>query len=144
MEPPVRSSRGSSNSLRQRSSALEVAGCDLPSRVAARETCALSIARLLDREGELEPFSRFHFAGDWDADGTTMTRAIADAVGRPDVKGKKMPWPLLGLAGLFQQTPRELYKMRYLWKTTIRLDNTRLKAFAHGAARGRPAGRSPR
>ena len=88
-----------------------------------------TIARLLDRESELEPFARFHFAGAWDADGTAMTRAIAEAVGRPDTKVKKLPWLLLGLAGLFQQTPRELYKMRYLWETTVHLDNRKLVAF---------------
>ncbi len=88
-----------------------------------------TIARLLDRESELEPFARFHFAGEWDADGTAMARAIAGAVGRPDTKVKRMPWLLLGIAGLFQQTPRELYKMRYLWRTTVRLDNRNLMAF---------------
>ena len=88
-----------------------------------------TIAQLLDRADELESFARFHFAGDWDPDGTAMVRAIAEAVGRPDTKVKAMPWLMLGLAGLFQQTPRELYKMRYLWKTTIRLDNAKLVAF---------------
>jgi nucleoside-diphosphate-sugar epimerase len=88
-----------------------------------------TIARLLDRQDELPPFSRFHFAGEWDADGTSMTRAIAAAVGRPETKVKRVPWPLLGLAGLFQQTPRELYKMRYLWNTPVRLDNAALVAF---------------
>lgn len=88
-----------------------------------------TISRLLDRADELEPFARFHFQGDYDADGTAMPGAIAEAVGRPKTKVKGMPWPLLGLAGLVQQTPRELYKMRYLWKTTVRLDNSKLVAF---------------
>ncbi|WP_419825614.1 NAD(P)H-binding protein [Sphingomonas sp.] len=88
-----------------------------------------TIARLLDRADELEPFARFHFGGDWDADGTAMTSAIANAVGRPETKVKAVLWPLLGLAGLFQQTPRELYKMRYLWRTTVKLDNAKLVDF---------------
>ncbi len=58
-----------------------------------------------------------------------MVRAIADAIGRPDTKVKALPWLLLGAAGLVKQTPRELYKMRYLWRTPIRLDNRRLVAF---------------
>lgn len=87
-----------------------------------------AIARLLDRSDELEPFARFHFAGEWDADGTAMLLAVAEGVGRPDTRSKGMPWPLLGLAGLFQQTPRELYKMRYLWRTPVRLDNAKLVA----------------
>jgi nucleoside-diphosphate-sugar epimerase len=90
---------------------------------------AETIARLLDRSGELEPFARFHFGGYWDADGTQMTGAIARAVGRPDTKVRRLPWPLLGLTGLVMETPRELYKMRYLWNTPARLDNRRLVAF---------------
>jgi nucleoside-diphosphate-sugar epimerase len=88
-----------------------------------------TLARLLDRTDALEPFARFHFAGTWDADGTAMTRAIAAAVGRPDTKVTPLPWPLIGLAGLVQETPRELYKMRYLWRRPIRLDNSKLTAF---------------
>lgn len=90
---------------------------------------AETIARLMDRMDALEPFARFHFAGHWDADGTAMTRAIAQALGRQDIKIKSLPWPLIGLAGLFQQTPRELYKMRYLWQMPIRLDNEKLVTF---------------
>ena len=48
-----------------------------------------TIARLLDRADELEPFARFHFAGDWDADGTAMTRAIAEAVGPAGHQGEE-------------------------------------------------------
>ncbi len=88
-----------------------------------------TIPRLLDRSDELEPFARFHFSGVWDGDGTEMVRAIAAGVGRPDTKVKGLSWPLIGLGGLFQQTPRELYKMRYLWTTPVRLDNSKLIAF---------------
>ncbi len=88
-----------------------------------------TIAQLLDRSDELDPFARFHFTGTWDADGTVMTRAIAFAVGRPGTRVKPLPWPLLGLAGLVRQTPREVYAMRYLWRTPVRLDNRRLVAF---------------
>ncbi len=88
-----------------------------------------TIARLLDRSEALEPFARFHFEGAWDRDGTAMVRAIAAAVGRPRTKVKALPWRLVGLAGLFQETPRELYKMRYLWRTSIQLDNAKLVAF---------------
>jgi len=90
---------------------------------------AETIARLLDRAGALEPFARFHFAGVWDADGTAMTRAIAEAVGRPETKVKTLPWGLLWLIGLVQETPREIYRMRYLWRNPIRLDNARLATF---------------
>lgn len=88
-----------------------------------------TIARLLDRADALEAFARFHFAGVWDADGTAMTQAIADAVARPHTKVKALPWGLLALAGLFRETPRELYKMRYLWDRPVRPDNGELVAF---------------
>lgn len=88
-----------------------------------------TFARLLDRSDALEPFARFHFAGVWDADGTAVTRAIAECVGRPDTKVRPIPWPAVGLWGLVQEMPRELYKMRYLWRTSIRLDNAKLVAF---------------
>jgi nucleoside-diphosphate-sugar epimerase len=88
-----------------------------------------TIARLLERADALEPFARFHFAGMWDEDGTAMTRAIAEAVGRPDTKVKPLPWRLLWLAGLVRQTPREIYRMRYLWERPIRLDNAKLVGF---------------
>ena len=88
-----------------------------------------TIARLLDRSNELEPFAQFHFEGHWDPDGTMMTSAIAESIGRPNTRVRKLPWGLLRLVGLFQQTPHELYKMRYLWNTPIQLDNEKLVAF---------------
>ncbi|WP_404713637.1 NAD-dependent epimerase/dehydratase family protein [Sphingomonas sp. MMS24-J13] len=88
---------------------------------------AETIARLLDREGELDRFARFHFAGLWDSDGTAMTDTIASVLGRP-IRVKPLPWFLLRMAGLFQQTPREIAKMRYLWKEPLRLDNRKLVA----------------
>ncbi|MGF7148440.1 nucleoside-diphosphate-sugar epimerase [Sphingomonas zeicaulis] len=87
---------------------------------------AETIGQLLGRADTLDRFARFHFAGHWDADGGTMIRAIAAALGRPDMPVKRLPWPLLGLAGLVQQMPRELHRMRYIWRTPIRLDNRRL------------------
>ncbi len=90
---------------------------------------AETIACLLDRSGDLEPFARFHFAGHWDANGSAMTDAIREQLGRSDIPIKTLPWWLVGLAGFVQETPRELYKMRYLWKTPIRLDNRKLTAF---------------
>jgi nucleoside-diphosphate-sugar epimerase len=89
---------------------------------------AETVARLLDRSGELEPFARFHFAGHWDPDGTAMIQAIRQVLGRP-LKVSALPWPAVGLLGLVQETPRELYKMRYLWRSPIRLDNRKLTAF---------------
>lgn len=90
---------------------------------------AETIARLLDRAEDLEPFARFHFEGVWDPDGTLMPRAIATALGRPGLRVRPLPWALLHLAGLFDTTAREICRMRYLWRRSIRLDNRRLVAF---------------
>jgi nucleoside-diphosphate-sugar epimerase len=40
-----------------------------------------------------------------------------------------LPWFLLRIAGWFNETPREIVKMQYLWREPIRLDNRRLTAF---------------
>ena len=58
-----------------------------------------------------------------------MVRAAAEGAGRPDLRVKGMPWALLGIAGLFAETPRELHGMRHLWRAPVRLDNSRLIAF---------------
>lgn len=89
---------------------------------------AETIARLLERADALEPFARFHFEGTWDPDGTLMTRAIAEALGRPRLTIRKLPWLLLRLAGVAHQTSREIYAMRYLWREPLRLDNRKLVA----------------
>jgi nucleoside-diphosphate-sugar epimerase len=88
-----------------------------------------TIARLLDRSADLEPFARFHFKGHWDADGTQMLRAIITAIGRRQIAIRSVPWPAIAIAGLVSETPREIYKMRYLWRTPFELDNSRLTAF---------------
>lgn len=89
---------------------------------------AEAFARLLDRAEALPRFARFHFAGTWDADGRAMPRAIRTALAR-DVPERGIPWRLLRLAGLFSEKPRELVKMRHIWRTPIRLDNAALVAF---------------
>ena len=50
-----------------------------------------TIARLLDRSDELDPFARFHFAGTWDADGAGMVEAIARGIGRPGIRSRRCP-----------------------------------------------------
>jgi nucleoside-diphosphate-sugar epimerase len=93
---------------------------------------AEAIARLLERDPDLPAFARFHFAGHWDADGTAMPAAIRNAVGRPETKTRPMPWALLWVGGLFNETLRELREMRYLWRVPVQLDGARLAAFLGG------------
>lgn len=88
-----------------------------------------AFAELMDREGELAPFERFHFCGHWDADGTEMIAAIRKAVGNESIPARSLPWWIFRLASPFHETMRELYATRQLWQTPIQLDNTKLARF---------------
>jgi nucleoside-diphosphate-sugar epimerase len=90
---------------------------------------AETMARLIEREGELAPFERFHFAGHWLADNAEMGRAIGRAVGNPRLPIRPFPWWAMGAAAPFMTLAYELQEMRYLWKTPIALDNGKLVAF---------------
>ncbi len=86
------------------------------------------LARLLDRESDLATFERFHFGGHW-LDGHAMLDAMRRVTANPRVKAGRFPWWLTQLASPFNETLRELCKMRYLWRQAIRLDDSKLKAF---------------
>jgi len=88
-----------------------------------------SFAQLMDREGELEDFARFHFRGFWDKDGTEMITAIRNVTGKPSLPVKTLPWFFFKWASPFNETLRELYATRPLWMAPIQLDNTRLVQF---------------
>lgn len=90
---------------------------------------ARTMVELLERRDTLEAFARFHMAGHTDADGTQMSRAIQRVVLRrtgqqPVVR--TFPWWLLKMVSPFVVTFREMLEMRYLWQTSVLLDNTRL------------------
>lgn len=89
---------------------------------------AETFARIADIEHALPPFARYHFAGHHDASGNEMVRAVAAALGRPDLPVRRFPWWLLRLAAPFNETLRELGEMRPLWDHDIRLDNADLIA----------------
>lgn len=90
---------------------------------------AETFMRLLDRADELPRFSRFHMNGFYDHDGVQMAHAIGRVVGRPGILTFGFPWRLAGLARPFVPLLKELHEMRYLWRQTIRLDNSRLVDF---------------
>lgn len=90
---------------------------------------AETFMRLLDRADALPSFARFHMDGFYDQDGTQMVAAIGRAVGRERILTIGFPWRLAGLARPFVPLIRELHEMRYLWRETIRLDNSRLVDF---------------
>jgi nucleoside-diphosphate-sugar epimerase len=86
-----------------------------------------AFARLLDKSDELPHFARYHFAGDWDANGEEIVEAIGQAVDRR-VTSWRMPWSLMPLIGMFNPTMREMVEMRPFWENPVRLDNSSLVA----------------
>ncbi len=88
-----------------------------------------TFARLLDAGDRLPHFARFHFGGYCDADGSGLAHAIGEAVGRPDLPIRRMPWALLPLIAPFNTTMREMIEMRPYWSNPVRLDNRALTAF---------------
>lgn len=92
---------------------------------------ARTMVELLARRDTLDAFASFHMAGHWDPDGTQMSEAIRRIVQRRTGKQPSVaafPWWLLTLASPFVTTFRELREMRYLWRTSVRMDNQRLLA----------------
>jgi nucleoside-diphosphate-sugar epimerase len=86
-----------------------------------------TFARLLDVEGELEPFAAHHFAGYW-LDGNGFVAAMAAAVGRENLPVRGLPWRLLPLIAPFNATMGELIEMESFWRHPLRLDNASLVA----------------
>jgi nucleoside-diphosphate-sugar epimerase len=92
---------------------------------------AATMVALIERRAELPNFARFHMAGHWDPDGSAMSAAIRRVVARRggSARAGAFPWWLVRLATPFNETLRELWEMRYLWRESVRLDNARLVAF---------------
>jgi nucleoside-diphosphate-sugar epimerase len=91
---------------------------------------AATMVALIERRAGLEPFARFHMAGHWDPDGSAMCAAIARVVAKRGGRATvgTFPWWLVRLAIPFNETLRELWEMRYLWRQPVRMDNARLVA----------------
>jgi nucleoside-diphosphate-sugar epimerase len=92
---------------------------------------ARTVVELLEKGAALESFATFHMAGHWDSDGTKMTGAIQRVVARrtgvePRVVG--FPWWLVTVLAPFNTTFREMREMRYLWRKSLWMENTRLEA----------------
>ena len=89
---------------------------------------AETLVLLAERERSLDAFAAYHFEGHWDPDGTAMTTAIAQALGRPGLKVKALPWTLFRFIAPFNETVHELLEMKPLWREPVRLDNRKLLA----------------
>ena len=89
---------------------------------------ANTLARLLDREAELEDAAVFHFAGHVLTFRPTGRSHRAGGGRAAACRSAPFPW-LLTAGAPFDETVRELREMRYLWDRPIGLDNRKLVAF---------------
>ncbi|MFC3071344.1 NAD-dependent epimerase/dehydratase family protein [Phenylobacterium soli] len=87
---------------------------------------AATAVRLLEKEDELSAVAGFQFAGHA-LTGHELRAAFERAVGRK-LPVMPFPWFALAAVGPFNETFRELYEMRYLWRETVTMDEARLKA----------------
>ncbi|WP_233840787.1 NAD-dependent epimerase/dehydratase family protein [Dyella sp. 2HG41-7] len=92
---------------------------------------AETMVRLLEREHDLKAFDQFHFGGYW-LDGHAMTDAIRRAADNSQIALRRFPWWMISLIAPFNETLRETLKMRYLWKTPIQMDDSKLVTFLGG------------
>lgn len=88
-----------------------------------------TIARLVDRQDELQAFEVFHMEGHWDADGTCMIAAIRKAAGDRRVAVRAFPWWAVVLASPFVSLFGEMREMRYLWRVPLHMTNHKLIGF---------------
>lgn len=91
---------------------------------------AATMIGLLEIRDRLPAFATYHMEGFWDRDGTELGRAIQRVVAAHGAKPprlKAFPWWLVRLAAPFNETLREMLEMRYLWQSSVRMDNQRLR-----------------
>jgi nucleoside-diphosphate-sugar epimerase len=87
---------------------------------------AETFARLVDISAELPAYTMLNFAGHYDATGHDMTDAVRRVIGRAKLPVKPFAWIVLWLAAPFVGFMREAIEMRWLWKQSLALDNSRL------------------
>jgi nucleoside-diphosphate-sugar epimerase len=90
---------------------------------------ATTIALLLARQNELQPFDVFHFGGHSFERGVELAEATRRAAGVPNAPIRSFPWFVMYLLAPFVETCREMLEMRYLWQRSLLLDNRKLVAF---------------
>ncbi|MET0273389.1 MAG: NAD-dependent epimerase/dehydratase family protein [Phenylobacterium sp.] len=87
---------------------------------------AETMVRLAEQDAMLGDFEAFHMQGH-QMTGTELVEALGRVAGRP-VAVRQLPWLALRAAAPFNETLREMLEMRYLWRTPVLLDNSRLAA----------------
>ncbi len=83
---------------------------------------------LLQKQEALAPFEIVHDRGHVARPNLAFLRLIAAQASRPELKIRRVPWLALRAAGLFDPVVRELMEMRYLFDTSIVIDDPRRQA----------------
>jgi nucleoside-diphosphate-sugar epimerase len=89
---------------------------------------AEAVAQLADREASLPAFDSFHFGGYWFERGVEFAEAVRRASQIPDLPIRRFPWIFVYMGSPFVTFFREAIEMRYLWRTPLRLNNSKLVA----------------
>jgi nucleoside-diphosphate-sugar epimerase len=91
---------------------------------------AETIAQLVDREAELAQFECFHFRGHYFEHGVAIAECAGIvANGQKGAPVYDFPWFVVLALSPFVQLFREMAEMRYLWRQSVELDNSKLVAF---------------
>jgi nucleoside-diphosphate-sugar epimerase len=89
---------------------------------------AEAFAEIADRERDLPAFETFHFAGHWLEPGIELAHAVRRASCDPRLPIRSFPWLFVKLLSPFVPLFREVLEMKYLWNTSLQLDNAKLVA----------------
>ena len=90
---------------------------------------ARTIVQLIQREAELGAFEVFHFRGHAFERGVEFAKATRAVAGIPRTPIRRFPWFAIYLLSPFVETFREMLEMRYLWQSSLVLDNRKLVKF---------------
>jgi nucleoside-diphosphate-sugar epimerase len=90
---------------------------------------ATTMVKLIQQREQLDAFAVFHMQGFWDEDGTQMAKAISRVVKIQSDSTPRIlafPWWLMHLVAPFNETVKEMIEMKYLWKKSLKMTNTKL------------------
>lgn len=90
---------------------------------------ARTIVKLVERDADLGAFELFHFGGHSFEHGVDLAKATLRVAGVPNARIRRFPWFAIYLLSPFIETFREMLEMRYLWQTSLLLDNQKLVNF---------------
>lgn len=98
---------------------------DIPHQWAFVPDMARLACDLLDMGERLNPFEVVHFKGHVVDPGRRIAKLAAISAGLPELKVFRIPWIFVRLVGLFDGVVRELMEMRYLFDTSVIIDDPR-------------------